>query len=67
MPYGRARFASKLIHSHTGTGRVIAPINMMGKSLSLRKAIIRKVGFKGCEKTKNCYISKQMMGEIFKQ
>ena len=65
MPgYGRARFASKVANSHTGTGKVIQPINMMGRGLALRKAIIRKVGAgKSCNE--NCYNSKQMMGKMF--
>lgn len=65
MPgYGRARFASKFANAHTGTGKVIQPINMMGRGLALRKAIIRKVGAgKNC--TKECYNSKQMMGKMF--
>ena len=67
MPNGRARFASKLINSHTGTGKVVSFINMTGRSIALRKAIIRRAGNgNGCG-AKNCYDSKQMMGEIFKK
>lgn len=62
MPSGRARFASKLINLHTGTGYVRTFVNMAGRSVALRKAIIRK---SVCTK-KTCYNSKQMMGEIFK-
>ena len=65
MPgHGRARFASKYASSHTGTGRVISPINLMGRTMAVRKAIIRRVGSgKNC--TKDCYNSKQMMGKMF--
>ena len=65
MPgYGRARFASKYASSHTGTGRVISFVNMMGRGVVLRKAIIRRAGAgKNC--TKECYNSKQMMGKMF--
>tara|TARA_B110000444_G_scaffold191472_1_gene181222 strand:+ start:139 stop:342 length:204 start_codon:yes stop_codon:yes gene_type:complete len=67
MPHGRARFASKLINSHTGTGKVVSFINMAGRGIVLRKAIIRRAGNGKTCANKDCYNSKQMMGEIFKQ
>ena len=65
MPgYGRARFASKFAASHTGTGKVVSPINMMGRTITIRKAIIKRVGAgKNCKN--DCYNSKQMMGKMF--